>query len=282
MMIAVAAYPIEWHNRWNDYVGKLRIWVRTAAESGAQLLVFPEFAAIELASLAEEDNASDPARAAAALTSRIKDVDALHASLAREFDVHVCAASGPIRISDGRALNRARLFAPDGNRGAQDKLTPDANERDRWGVEPGARPRLFETTLGRIGVLIGRDVEAPGLAAALVAAGADVLLVPSYAATQQAAADRRDAAQAVATRTGCAVALAAALAAPDQAPALGECTGAAAILAPGAERPLAEGKPDAPGWTYAEPPAPTEGAAADPTSATEWDVALAKLEPPAA
>ena len=59
MKIAAAGYPIDWHNRWNDYVGKLRVWVRTAAEQGAELLVFPEYGAMELASLAEEDNARD-------------------------------------------------------------------------------------------------------------------------------------------------------------------------------------------------------------------------------
>ena len=99
MKIAAAAYPIDWHNRWNDYVGKLRVWVRTAAEQGAQLLVFPEYGALELASLAGEDNARDPARVIDAVTARIKDVDELHASLAREFAVHICAATAPVRRS---------------------------------------------------------------------------------------------------------------------------------------------------------------------------------------
>ena len=63
MKIAAAAYPIDWHNRWNDYVGKLRVWVRTAAEQGAELLVFPEYGGLELASLAGEDNARDLAAA---------------------------------------------------------------------------------------------------------------------------------------------------------------------------------------------------------------------------
>jgi predicted amidohydrolase len=87
MKIAAAAYPIDWHNRWNDYVGKLRVWVRTAAEQGAELLVFPEYAAMELASLAEEANARDLKRSVDAVTARIGDVDDLHASLAREFGV---------------------------------------------------------------------------------------------------------------------------------------------------------------------------------------------------
>ena len=55
MKIAAAAYPVEWHNRWNDFVGKLRVWVRTGKEQGAELLVFPEYAALEIASLAGEE-----------------------------------------------------------------------------------------------------------------------------------------------------------------------------------------------------------------------------------
>ena len=120
MKIAADAYPIDWHNRWNDYVGKLRVWVRTAAEQGAQLLVFPEYGALELASLAGEDNARDPARVIDAVTARIKDVDELHASLAREFAVHICAATAPVRRSgDRQPVNRARLFAPHGSSGIQ-------------------------------------------------------------------------------------------------------------------------------------------------------------------
>ena len=115
MKIAAAGYPIDWHNRWNDYVGKLRLWVRTAAEQGAELLVFPEYGAMELASLAGEDNAGDLARSIDAVGARIKDVDELHGSLAREFKVHICAASAPLRRADGEPVNRARLFAPDGS-----------------------------------------------------------------------------------------------------------------------------------------------------------------------
>ena len=179
MKIAAAAYPIDWHNRWNDYVGKLRVWVRTAAEQGAELLVFPEHAALELGSLAGEDNAKDLRRVIDAVTARIKDVDELHASLAREFKVHVLAASGPIRREDGKAVNRARLFAPDGSHGHQDKVMLSRFESEDWGLEPGTVLRLFETGIGRIGVLIGYDAEFPLLARALAGAGAEVLLVPS-------------------------------------------------------------------------------------------------------
>src|SRR5690606_40025577 len=99
-------------NRWNDFVGKLRVWVRTAAEQGAELLVFPEYAAMELASLAEEANSRDLGKASAAVKARIGDVDDLHASLAREFGVHICAASAPLRRGSGGGGTRAAPLSP--------------------------------------------------------------------------------------------------------------------------------------------------------------------------
>src|SRR5690606_464423 len=136
------------------YVGKLRVWVRTAAEQGAELLVFPEYGALELASLAGDENARDPGRLVDAVNARIKDVDELHGSLAREFEVHICAATGPVRrAGDRMPVNRARLFAPDGASAVQDKLLPTSREREASGLVPGAPLRLFETALGRIGIL---------------------------------------------------------------------------------------------------------------------------------
>lgn len=249
MQIAVAAYPIDWHNRWNEYVGKLRLWVRTGVEGGAQLLVFPEFAALELASLAGEDNAGDPARAAEALTARIKDVDDLHASLAREFGAVILAGSGPMRDRDGAVHNRARIFAPDGRRAAFDQGTPPAPLRDVWGVVPGSAAGIFDTALGPVGVLIGADLLQPEAARDLAAAGARLLLAPVLADTADTAAALHAAAAARAAETGATVAVAAALGPAGWLPGLGKVTGAAAVHGPGG--PLAEGKADSPGWVRA-------------------------------
>lgn len=256
MRIAAAAYPIDWHNRWNDYVGKLRVWVRTAAEQGAEILLFPEYAALELASLAGEDNARNPQRAVEAITARIKDVDDLHASLAREFKVHICAATGPARRDDGAPVNRARLFAPDGSVGRQDKLVPSTLER-RWGIVPGSAARVFDTTLGRIGILIGYDSEFPTLARAMAEAGADLLLVPSAADGPRGQARLRIAAAARALETQCVVAQAMTLADADWLPAARRCVGAAAIFGPPdlgfpEDGVVASGKQNTAGWVHGE------------------------------
>ena len=259
MKIAAAAYPIDWHNRWNDYVGKLRVWVRTAAEQGAELLVFPEHAALELASLAGEDNAKDLRRVIDAVTARIKDVDELHASLAREFKVHVLAASGPIRREDGKAVNRARLFAPDGSHGHQDKVMLSRFESEDWGLEPGTVLRLFETGICRIGVLIGYDAEFPLLARALAGAGAEVLLVPSSTDGPRGYWRVRTGAAARALEGQCVVVHAVTVGEAGWLPPAARSTGAAAVYGPPdvgfpEDGVVAVGKVDAAGWVHAEVP----------------------------
>ena len=48
MKIATAAYPLDVLTSWAQYEDKLAGWVATAAASGAELLVFPEYGAMEL------------------------------------------------------------------------------------------------------------------------------------------------------------------------------------------------------------------------------------------
>ena len=64
-------------------------------------------AALELASLAEEVNAKDLPRAIEAVNARIKDVDDLHSSLAREFGLYICAATAPQRRLAIKPFRRA-------------------------------------------------------------------------------------------------------------------------------------------------------------------------------
>ncbi len=257
MKIAAAAFPLEWHDRWNDYVGKLRLWVRSAAEEGAELLVFPEYGAMELASLAGEEIAGDLARSIDAVSERIDDVDGLHASLAREFGVHIAAATAPVRLEDGRAVNRARLFAPDGTQGHQDKLIMTRFERDEWMISPGDGVRVFDTALGRIGLLVCYDAEFPLIARAMVEAGAELLLVPSCTETARGYWRVRVGAQARALENQCISVQAPTVGDAAWSPAVDANVGAAGVFGPPDKGfpengVIALGKMNDPGWTYAE------------------------------
>ncbi|MFN3516213.1 MAG: carbon-nitrogen hydrolase family protein [Novosphingobium sp.] len=176
--LAAAQYPIEALGDWQSYVAKLSLWVDRAAAGGAKLAVFPEYGAMELASLdpATMDDLAGSLEAVAALAAQ---VDALHADLAARHGLHILAASIPARCADGRFVNRARLFTPGGKLGIQDKLVMTRFEREEWHVSASAPLRVFRTRLGMIGINICYDSEFPLLARAQVEAGMELLLVPS-------------------------------------------------------------------------------------------------------
>lgn len=176
--IAAAQYPIDLLGGWDAYEAKLTRWVDEAATAGASLAVFPEYGAMELASL-DPETMGDLALSIETVSALLPRVDILHATLAAQTGLHILAASAPRKDADGRFRNAARIFAPNGKMGTQDKLVMTRFEREQWHIAAGAGLRLFDTQLGKIAVNICYDSEFPLLARACVEAGADVLLVPS-------------------------------------------------------------------------------------------------------
>ncbi|WP_135501343.1 carbon-nitrogen hydrolase family protein [Roseovarius aestuariivivens] len=179
MKLATAAYPLTPVQTWADYTSKLTEWVQEAASNGAELLVFPEYAAMELAMLDGPDVAADLESSLHAVSAHMVNADVLHADLATRFNVHILAGSGPVfdPALGPRPVNRARLFTPTGAVGIQDKQILTRWERDPMQAVPGGPLRIFETSLGRIGILICYDCEFPLLGRAL--SDVDLLLAPS-------------------------------------------------------------------------------------------------------
>lgn len=254
--LAAAQYPVEALADWQAYAAKLESWVAEAAAGGAALALFPEYGAMELASLDPQTMGSLPG-SLAFVASLLPQVDALHAQLAARFGLHIVAASAPAREADGRYVNRARLFTPQGAIGAADKQIMTRFEREQWGVSSGNPLPLFETALGRIGVLICYDSEFPLLARALVQAGAELLLVPSCTDSLHGFWRVRIAAQARALEGQCYVAQSPTVGTAPWSPAIDENHGAAAIVGP-PDGPfpddgiVAQGQVDTSGWTFAE------------------------------
>lgn len=178
MKLALAQYPVSFLESWEAAAAKLGAWVAEAALAGAQVLVFPEYASMELTSLLPGEVRADVRRQLPALQPLLAPFVELHAALARAHGVYLLAGSFPAAQGE-RFVNRAFLFSPDGRAGFQDKLVMTRFERERWGVSPGQGLRVFETAHGRLGVNICYDAEFPPLACALAQGGADVLLVPS-------------------------------------------------------------------------------------------------------
>lgn len=256
LKIAAAQYPIDLLPDLGAYRDKLARWVGEAAGAGAQLLVFPEYGAMEWAGALGLSVAADLTASLQGVADAMPQMDAAHADLAREHGVHILAASGPRRRDDGRFLNAARLFAPSGRHGVQDKMIMTPFERD-WGMAPGAQVRVFDTSLGRIGIAICYDSEFPLLVRSQVEAGARLLLVPACTEFASGYHRVRTAAMARALENACLSVLSPLVGDAPWSPAVDYNVGAAGVFAP-ADRSycetgvLVEGVRDRPCWVYAD------------------------------
>lgn len=254
MRIATAAYPLDWFAGWAEYEEKLSRWVDEGAADGVKLLVFPEYGAMELASLAGEEVAADLPRASQAVSDRMGDVNQLHRDLAKKHDVHILGASAPV-VEEGRIVNRAFLHTPGGQTGHQDKLMMTLWERDPWGVVGNGPLRVFETALGRIAINICYDSEFPLLARAQRAA--DLLLVPSCTEAQAGFWRVRIGAMARAMESQCVSVMSSLVGEYPQIDAVETNTGRGGIFCPPdkgfpSTGVIAEGVMDLPGWTVGE------------------------------
>ena len=257
LRIAAAQYPIDRLADWPAYEAKLAAWVAEAVAARAQLLVFPEYGAMELASLFPEPVPGDLLAQLPAVASLEARVVELHRDLARRHGVHILGASLPVVAGPGRYHNRAFLYGPDGRTGFQDKIVMTRFEREDWGVSGAATLRLFDTEFGRLGVCICYDVEFPLLARTLAEAGAELILAPSVTETLHGYWRVRVGAQARALENQCYVVHAPVVGEALWSPAVDVSRGAAAVYGPPdqgfpADGVVAIGALDRPGWVHAE------------------------------
>lgn len=254
MKIATAAYPLDVLTSWAQYEDKLAHWVAEAAVQGAELLVFPEYAAMELATLDGAEVVADLERSLFSVSDKLEEADRLHVKLANEHNVHIVAGSGPA-ATDSRPVNRARLITPTGQVGVQDKQIMTRFEREEWGVIGGNALQVFETAIGKIGILICYDSEFPLLGRAL--SDCDVICVPSVTETLAGYWRVRIGSMARALENQCITAMSSVVGAADWSEALGQSFGAGGIFCPPDRGFPPTGilglrEVNAPGWTIAQ------------------------------
>lgn len=260
MKIAAAAYPLTWFDDLAAYEAKVMAWVAEAAGQGAELLVFPEYGAMELASLGGAAVAGDQEGALHEVARHGAAVAALHGRLAEAFGVFILGGSGPAFDGDvhgARPVNRAVLYGPAGVVGHQDKAMMTRWERDPWAIAPGREIVLFEILGTRVGVSICYDSEFPLLARALVEAGCEILLVPSATETLAGFTRVRVGAMARALEGQMIAVHAPVVGLAPWCAGMEENTGRAAIYGPPdrgfpPEGIIAEGALGQPGWVYAD------------------------------
>lgn len=229
--LAAAASPQAWADA---ILGQARF----AADGGARIAVFAEYAAGALLALDNRWEAWEGLWRATALRA------------ARECGIAVCAGTWPVR-DGGRLVNRALVALPDGSCWHQDKLHPTPWERT-WGIAATGDLRVAEAMGVRLAVLTCYDVEFPEACRAAAQAGAELLLVPSWTDDRQGFHRVRLCAQARCIEDALYVAHAPLVGRLPQAPGFEQAVGAAGILTPCDTGLAADGVAAAGGWNQPE------------------------------
>ena len=177
--IATAQYNIGFLESWQQYQYKVTSWVAEAALQDAKILVFPEYASMELASLFGKEVYSSLNKQLASMQTLHDDYVSLYQSLAIQYQCYIQAGTFPVQLKSGSYRNRAYLFTPDGKMDHQDKLIMTRFENEQWLIEHGIELRTFNTKYGKIGICPCYDSEFPLLVRKQVEAGCRLILVPS-------------------------------------------------------------------------------------------------------
>ena len=261
-MISLAAcqYHIDLLTSWEAHAAHLSALCEEAAGQGARLLLLPEYAGLVLSGQLPEEQRGDLQASIAGIQPLLPRWLELCEGLAQRLNVYLQPGSLPVLDADGRYRNRAWLFGPEGNLGSQDKLIMTRFELEQWDIAAGQGLRVFDTELGRLGILICYDNEFPLLARRLAEAGVDLILAPSCTDTEAGFHRVRVGAQARALENQIAVLQAPTVGLAPWSPALDENIGRAALYVPpdrgmpssGVIAESAELCPSESRWLYAE------------------------------
>lgn len=181
--IAAAQYPISEHLSFKDWQKHTEQWVANAAQQDAQLLLFPEYGAMELVRLFSEEIRQNIRQQVVELDSLKADFCEVFAQLARKYGVIIVAPSLPV-LEGTKKHNRAFVFSAKGLVGYQDKFFMTRFEDEEWGIDTAPKTlTLFEADWGSFGIQICYDVEFGMGSQLLASAGASLILAPSCTET---------------------------------------------------------------------------------------------------
>ena len=166
---------IQFHATSKDKMGninRLTALIRQAADDGAKLVVAPEMAVIGLVWSHREEIAPYVEPIPDGETTQI------FVSLAQELDIHIAIGLGEVDPETDVFYNCAILVGPEGYIGKHRKVFHYMSD-PVWAGEGEQGFQVFDTALGRLGMMICMDANYMESARLLALNGAQVILFPA-------------------------------------------------------------------------------------------------------
>lgn len=201
--LGVVQWQMRLYTSIEDFLQQAEFFVDTVSGYKGDLVLFPEFFNAPLMSKFNQDDPAEAIRRAAEFTIPIRQA---LLEMAISYNINIVTGSMP-EYWDQKLYNVSFLCRRDGTWESQYKLHVTPDEVSYWGLQGGEGLRVFETDVGKIGILICYDVEFPELARLLADQGMNILLVPYWTDTKNAYLRVRRCAQARAVENECYVAI---------------------------------------------------------------------------
>ncbi len=194
---------VQWQMRpvgsFDDLMRQIEFFIDAVAGYKADFALLPEFFGAPLMALAKDADPAAAVRLLAEYGGRMRDE---LQRLAVSYNVNIIAGSMP-EYRDKELRNVSYLMRRDGTSDCQYKLHVTPDEKAYWGMKGGDGLKVFNTDIGRIGILICYDVEFPELPRLLAEQGMSILFVPYWTDTKNAYLRLRHCAQARAIENEC-------------------------------------------------------------------------------
>ncbi|MCB9306445.1 MAG: bifunctional GNAT family N-acetyltransferase/carbon-nitrogen hydrolase family protein [Lewinellaceae bacterium] len=178
-------------------------FVDTIAAYKGDIAAFPEFFNAPLMAEHNHLRESEAIRLLARHTEEIKE---RFSELAVRYNVNIVTGSLP-EMHEDRLFNVGYFCHRSGKTERYEKMHVTPDEVKYWAITGGSSLRVFDTDVGKVGVLICYDVEFPELSRLLADQGMQILIVPYLTDTQNAYMRVRHCAQSRAIENECYVAI---------------------------------------------------------------------------
>jgi predicted amidohydrolase len=163
--------PIDYFDR---FKAQVEYFVDTASDYKSDFIVFPELLTTQLLSTFRGDRPAESVRKLAEYTPKYLET---MRDLAVNYNVNILGGT-QFTLDEGDLYNAAYMFRRDGTIAQQYKIHPTPSEKRWWGLQGGGELDVFETDRGRVGMLVGYDIEFPELARVVRGKGANILFCP--------------------------------------------------------------------------------------------------------
>lgn len=174
MKVSALRYRFDRLDCFDDYEKKIEQLVKKKKASDVDLILFPEYAGLELLSIFEDPLKDSYTK----LQSIYPKYQELFIKLAQKHQVNICAGTTVV-LEESKRFNRAHFFTKEGRLFTQDKCMSTQFEIEKE-ISKGTTFQVFQVDGVSVAIVICYDMEFPMIARSLAEKGAQLLLCPSY------------------------------------------------------------------------------------------------------